>query len=176
MGAAACQPLETSVERLEAQLILEPFFQEALELFQQAGYDRVSKTRFGISGDMHDSPRHFAGCREDGGLILVAPEMVELPVPTVIAIMAHEVGHACDFLYPGRFSLTESGIREFDFGEATETQRLRRLRAWQLRDSHDVELTADRLAESVYGTPIGYTGPCLLQTFRGGQPRPEHLR
>jgi len=173
---AVCQPLETSVGRLEAQCILEPFFREALELFAEAGYDRVLRTRLGVSGQMHDSPRHFAGCREDGQLVLVAPEMVELPVPTVVAIMAHEVGHACDFSYPGRFSLTEDGIREFDLDQASETQRIRRLRAWQARDHHDIELTADRLAESVYGAPIGYSGPCMLQTFRGGELRPERLK
>lgn len=173
---AGCERLRTSVDRFEALCILEPFFEEARSLFLDAGYELVARTRLAVSDEMADTERHFAACREDGELCLVAPHMVELPVPTVVAILAHEVGHATDFLYPGRFVLTADGIADRDLSQVSERQRGRWLRAWRERDDYVVELTADRLAESVYGSPIGYTGPCLLQSFRGGVPRPEYLR
>lgn len=173
---SACEPLTTSVSRIEALCILEPFYLEAQQLFLDAGFELVRRTRFAVGDDLHDTARHFAACRDDGELVLVAPELVELPVNTVVAILAHELGHACDFLYPARFQLTENGVSERALDNVSERQRLRWLSAWQQRDEHVIEVTADRLAELVYGAPIGYAGPCLLQTFRGGEPRPEELR
>jgi hypothetical protein len=170
----ACEPAYTSVTRSEAHAILEPYVEEARRLFLEADLD-VSATRFAIQ-DVHDSPRHFAACREDGGLIVAAPEMVELPEPTVVAILAHEFGHAVDFLHPGRYVLGREGAVSRDLETVSEEQRLRWLRAWQQRDNYVVEATADAIASAIYGAPIGYQGPCLLQSFRGGVPRPHHLR
>lgn len=170
-----CPNLTTDVGHLEAFAILEPYAEEARQLFLDSGLSLIRSTRFEVA-DVHDSPRHFAACREDGGLILVDPLMVELPEPTVVAILAHEFGHAADFLYPGQFLLSETGLTVRDPSAASDRNRVRWVKAWEGRDDYVVEATADAIASHVFGSPIGYAGPCSLQTFRGGVPRPKTLR
>lgn len=180
----ACSLLHTDLSREEARTVLEPFFEAARELFLEAGLERCVKTKLVVSGKMHDTPRHFAACRDDGLLIYVAPQMVELPDHFVVGIMAHEFGHAVDFLYPGEFRLRgEAAAREAREAVGPK-QWARVLRTWQrvhesqgTEDMDQVERLADAIAASVYGAPIGYGGPCRLQTFQGGEtPRPEGLR
>jgi hypothetical protein len=181
-----CPDLTTSATLEEAKAILEPYFIVAQERFVEARFTRVRRTSFKVTGRMHDSARHFAGTREDGLVVEVAPEMVEIGEEFVIAIMAHELGHATDFLYPGEFVLghDEELVRRRrpglvtdeveDDPEAKQWKRWHRM--WLKRDAYVVEKTADRIAEFVYEKPIGYTGPCLLETFEGGVPRPTELR
>lgn len=180
---AGCETLTTSLDRGEAAAILEPYFEAAREFFMEAGLERCRETRFAVSPTVHDG-RHFAGCRDDGRLVLVAPELVEIPDAFVVGILAHEFGHATDFLYPGEFVLRGDHVARRSRADAGEKQWARWLLAWQAthssrapEDADSVERTADAIARSVYGKPIGYAGPCQLQTFRRGEsPRPPGLR
>jgi hypothetical protein len=110
-------------------------------------------------------------------VLIVAPEMADLPSETVLAILAHELGHAVDFLYPGEFALgKDRKVMRRDLDGVDDQQRQRWVRGWQKRDDDAVEFTADGIAELVYGIPIGYCGPCKIQCFDRGQARPAGLR
>ena len=170
-----------------AYAILEPYFEAAREVYLEYSEQRglrvkgIRQVRLECRDDMHDSPRHFAGASEDGNLIAFAPQMVDLPEDTVAAILAHEFGHIVDFLNPGRFHCDVEErklifLPEEDEGERGERVRVARLRQWRKRDHHAVELTADLIAEQAIGKRIGYSGPCRLQGFSRGVPRPPHLR
>lgn len=153
-----------------ARLILEPYFEELQDRFVEAGLERVSETRLRCSLGLHDTPRHFAGCVEDGTVIYAAPELVEMPTDTVLGILAHELGHAADFLYQGEFVLREDHVIR------VEPDR-QRLKGWRKRDNDTVEITADCIAEKALGTSIGYRGPCHLQALgHCGSPRPLGLK
>lgn len=170
----SCVATETDLSREEALAILEPYFIAVRTEFLQAGLERIGGVHLRCSWDMHDSPRHFAACREDGSEILVAPELAELSYETVCAILAHECGHAVDFCYPGEFLLRNDRLERAE--RSAQGKRWRHtLRGWKLRDEDAVEFTADAIAETVLGIPIGYRGPCMLQSF-GGAPRPIGLR
>jgi len=169
---------ETDLTTEQALAILEPYFLVVRERFVEAGY-ALGRIRLKCRSWMHDSPRHFAGCLEDGSEIVVAPELAELGYDTVCAIFAHELGHATDFTYPARFILQpDRHVRTVpppDDDVAAARHWRRWLSEWKRRDEDTVELTADGIAETVMGVPIGYRGPCLLQAF-GGRPRPLGLR
>lgn len=163
----------------EAFAILEPYFL-AVRAHFIGSCPSVKKVSLDVTREMHDTARHFAGW--NGRSVLVAPEMVQLPEETVLAILSHEFGHAVDFLHPGAYVLVdgEGLVRQ---GEVTgkdkraEQARVARARRWEKRDDDTVERTADAIAEMVTGQSIGYAGPCLLQTFGAGvRPRPEGLR
>lgn len=153
-----------------ARLILEPYFDELQAKFIRAGLELVGETRLRCKLGLHDTPRHFAGCLHDGTMIYAAPELVEMPVDTVLGILAHELGHAADFLYPGEFLLRGDHVVRIEPDK-------QRIRGWKKRDDDTVEITADLIAEKVLGTSIGYRGPCHLQALGvAGQPRPLGLR
>lgn len=175
---SACQRRETELTLAEAHSILEPFFRASKQLFVDLGLSRLSRTRFEIDSGLHDTPRHFAACTEDGRTVFAAPELADMPFEFVVGIFAHECGHAADFLYPGEFALGAGKVirRELDGDAVSDTQRIRWMKAWEARDADVVELTADGIAEQVWGKPIGYGGPCLLQNFRSGPRRPKGLR
>jgi len=167
--------------------VLEPYFiatrERFLEYVSGLGLPTKALTRVRLECDpqMRDSERHFAGASVDGDLIAVAPEMVDLPEDTVAAMLAHEWGHILDHLFPGTFVLDEEDelIVVVDRG-ATDARadqaRVARMLQWRDRDAHTVELVADKVAEAVIGVRIGYAGPCLLQAFGRGVPRPPQLR
>jgi hypothetical protein len=168
-----------------AYAILEPYFEatrEAYLAFAQGlplPTSALKKVRMECREEMHDTPRHFAGASEDGSLIAVAPQMVDLPEDTVAAIFAHEFGHVLDFLNPAYFSCdTEEQIllRVPLAGSREDKSRIAQMRQWRSRDEHTVELTADLIAEQVIGVRIGYSGPCMLQGFGRGVSRPRDLR
>lgn len=167
---------ETELSLDEALSILEPFFFEARALFLEAGFSRCKKTLLYVASSVHDTERHFAGCSEDGREIVAAPELAELPYQFVVGIFAHELGHATDFLYPGEFALGREGVMRRSREDTDDTQWLRWQRTWRARDADQVELTADGIAERVWGQPIRYAGPCLIQNFRTGTARPQGLR
>lgn len=175
-----CPSIHTGLSDKEALLVLEPYFLEARELFVAEGLVLVKSTRLLSSPAMHDSPRHFAGTTEDGREVHVAPEMVELEEHLVVGVMAHELGHAADFLYPGEFMVGREHGRETIIrrrrDEVTDTQWARWMRAWENRAPEVIEKTADLIAGAVWGKPIGYVGPCMLESFEGGVPRPRGLR
>jgi hypothetical protein len=173
----SCTDAGTDLTEEEALAILEPYFKVVRERFLEHGLDRVKRVRLGVDGKIHDTARHFAACYEDGSEIVVAPEMAELGYDTVCAMFAHELGHAVDFNYPAEFLLRGSRVQRIAAGDADSELKAwrQRLNGWKRRDQDTIELTADGIAEEVMGTPIGYRGPCLLQTF-GGPRRPLGLR
>lgn len=155
---------------MEARLILEPYFEELRDRFASAGLHRIAEVRLRCNTEMHDNPRHFAGCLEDGTLIYAAPHLIELPERTVLGILAHELGHAADFLYPGEFVLRGDHVVRMKADRE-------RMRGWRRRDPDTVEIVADLIAEEVLQTPLGYRGPCHLQTLgMTGARRPKGLR
>lgn len=177
MGAA-CPKLTTDLDCEEALACILPFFAEMQAIFvSEAKLERAAGTKLYCAPWVHDTERHFAACRDDGTAIVVAPELVELPVGTAVAILAHELGHATDFLYPAEFALDSSGSaqrRERDV--VGDVQWARWVKAWEQRDADLVERTADALAELATGSRIGYLGPCRLQAFNRGMARPQGLR
>lgn len=176
------------LDRAVALAILEPYFEAAREVYLDFARARglnvsaLQRLRLECDPGMHDTPRHFAGAAQDGSVIVLAPQVVNLPEDTVAAIIAHEFGHIVDFQNPGLFvSDTEAQtlvlLRETDDdeGRATKT-RFARTRQWSRRDEHSVELTADLIAQEAIGQRIGYSGPCMLQGFNRGVSRPKKLR
>jgi hypothetical protein len=179
----ACAERPVSLTDEEAYAVLEPFFLETQKVFVEAGLVRCAKTRLVIDAEAHDTPRHFAGCTEDGLLIVVAPQLADLPVENVVAILAHEFGHAADFLYPARFLVADGelvssfeGARRRALEDIDQRAEYNRRKQWEDRDPTAVEEAADRIAQDVTGREIQYAGPCVLQTYAPGGPRPPDLR
>lgn len=206
--AEECQELSVDLplEVVEDQLL--PFFDAvrdrylAYELPRNGGrFLKLKALRFMISADAHDKPRHFAACRDDGKLLIFAPEILALPEETAVAIIAHEVGHAVDFLYPGGWSwplqeagpVTWVGTTPFEqalawrmaFGKPKARSRsgadddnpaANWARAWDHRTEDQVEWAADGIAWAITGRRPLYGGPCMLQRFSEGVPRPAGLR
>lgn len=163
--------------------MLEPYFVETKALFLEYGLGRCKATKLEIAGWVRDSPRHFAACSEDGRSIVLAPELADRADYEVAAVIAHEFGHAADFLYPGRFSVAaDELLQRWDGAWATrgavddERAAYNRRLQWERRAPDQVERTADLVAELVTGRVIAYAGPCLLQTYGPGiAPRPLGL-
>ena len=174
----ACLDLATDLDCDEARRCIEPFFEELRRVFvEEAGLALAARPRLYCAPGYHDTPRHFAACRDDGLVIIVAPELAELPVGTAVAILAHELGHATDYLYPAVWALGKEGEAVRRSRDATsEVQWTRWVKAWERRDADLVEQTADALAELATGSRIGYLGPCQLQAFDRGRARPQGLR
>jgi len=173
-----CAHTATDLSNEEAHLILEPYFEAVRERYCAAGLDHARRTRLVIDPSMHDTARHFAACQDDGKLILLAPELAELPEDIVFAVVAHELGHATDFLYPGEFVLgreDEPALRRSPSSMKPKHWH-RWLRDWEKREPDLVESTADAIAHYALGVRYGYQGPCLIQSFGAHGLRPLGLR
>lgn len=175
---AACPDLTTDLSNEEAHAIIEPYFEEVRKDYVQSGLKLCQRTRLVIDPKMHDTRRHFAACQDDGLTIYIAPEAAELPDMSLVAIIAHELGHATDFLYPGQFAMRgDDEPAEYRDPEAMKAKHWHRwLRDWQKRDADLVELSADAIAHRVMGVRFGYRGPCLIQTYEATRLRPVGLR
>lgn len=169
----------------EAFAVLEPYFIAARAIFveycvEQGLGDHLKDTKFECRSEMHDTERHFAGTTLDGRKVLAAPELAELPEDNVAAIFAHEFGHVVDHRYPGRFVYADEElvlVAEVPEGAHRGDQaRVARMRQWENRDDDAIERVADVIAEQATGQKIGYGGPCMVQGFNRGVPRPEGLR
>lgn len=158
-------------------MVLEPYFEVVRAEYRAYGLIKVKRPQLFVAPEMHDSPRHYGACRDDGSAILLAPELAEMSESIVLAIIAHEFGHATDFLYPGEFVLGDGGpaARRVEKDEEPK-QWSKWLKAWHKRSGDVVELTADAIAERVMGVPYGYQGPCNLQSFDALKARPMGLR
>jgi hypothetical protein len=172
-----------SVTEEEAFIVLEQYFTALKRTFVEEGAERLEPVRLEIAPWVHDSPRHFAATAPAGNLIVAAPELAELPEETVVAILAHECGHATDFLYPGDYQLMDDGelirlppVPAELIDERAAQANLARMRAWRRRDEDTIERAADAIAECFTGRVIGYCGPCSLQCFDRGRPRPRGVR
>lgn len=169
----------------DALLVLEPYFEAVQEIFCGRGLARCERTRLVVDPDAHDTERHFAATRSDGLTIILAPVIARLPESNLAAIIAHEFGHAADFLYPTRFQIVDQRLAEWDHPDWSNARArdqddraaVARMRQWDRRDDDEVERTADAIAEAMVGRPIYYNGPCVLQSFEAGiRPRPVGLR
>jgi len=169
----------------EAYTIAEPYFDETRDVYAEYGLVRVKKVRLIIDDEARSSQRHFAGTTEDGKTIALGRAAVLLPPDNLSAILAHEFGHACDFLYPLRFQLRDGELVEWDHpdwsgkrGSEMDPRFVsNRRKQWEARNHDEVERTADAIAESVVKRRIYYDGPCLLQNYSGGiSPRPVGLK
>lgn len=160
--------------------------EEVRRIFIERGAGKVSRVKIKVDDFVRDKPRHFAACRTDGHLIVLAGELALQPVKTMTAIISHEFGHAVDFLYPGCFLIQPSGEFVVRRAGIRSNDAIPRsvMNYWEERDSDAVERTADLIAEQVMGIRIGYCGPCNLQTVLLGTPdessckpsRPKGLR
>ncbi len=187
-----CRRPETDVDPETARTIVEPYFEAAKELFvlhERTHYQPTSKLKHvrlecRSWQQLHDqedfTARNFAATTDDGGVIVVTPEIVELPEESLAAIIAHEFGHAYDFKYPARFVLMDGELLRFNDepneSKAAERSRIARMKQWESRSGDAVEMVADAIATEVIGLPIRYSGECRLQTFGPGIRRPRGLR
>ena len=165
-----------------AAVIVQPSFDAVRDLFCQfherlEGARDMSSVELRINQDMHDTPRHFAACYTTGKRIELAPEGADLPLETLAAILAHEFGHASDFLHPGCWEFVSRGKpAKWVVGDPDSPKMEALHRRWMKRNDDEVEWWADAIAYAVTGRHIGYCGPCLLQCFDAGVLRPKGLR
>jgi hypothetical protein len=188
---ADCPTPHTDVGCDAAFFILEPYFKAAQEQFvaherEHFGHKQLARVRMEcrpwleLQRTHGFTVRNFAATRDDGRVIVVAPELIELPEENVAAVLAHEFGHAYDFLYPARFVLRDGDLLRFDDVPSDDRRadqaRFARMRAWRERDHNQTERLADAIASDVLRREIRYSGPCLLQGFGAGSERPEGLQ
>lgn len=108
----------------------------------------------------HDGGRHYAYCarNRDGSIeIAFAREAAyDLSDDHLIAMMAHEMGHAIDFAYGAKRLESDLGVKL----------------------STDTERRADQIAEAVFGFAIRYDPKCAYtqSLTKGVYPRPEGLK
>lgn len=179
------------VEPEEAVVLLEPLFDAARDTFdeyekREHGTRQCRKVTFRVvpwkelEREHGYTRRNFAGTSTDGRRMIFAAEVVDLPSETVAAIIAHEFGHAVDFLHPGSYAVIDDELVRYAEPNSTDPRADRtaiaRMRQWNARDKDTVERTADLIAEAATGQPIAYSGELLLQTFGEGPTRPEGLR
>lgn len=160
----------------QAIAVLEPIWEAVCDTFSDKGFDQPSDCRFEIDPSAHDSCRHFAATRTDGKLMIVAPDLADMPLSTIEAILAHEAGHIVDFCCPGRFWFRSGKLQDID--PLPSKGRRKILAMWKGRDNDEVEYVGDAIAEFVMERRIGYVGHpgCLVQSFDDGIKRPRGLR
>jgi hypothetical protein len=164
-----------------AYTVIEPHFDAVRDTFADrivAPSERMGllrRTKLVVDrSSVRDSERHYAKCRDDGLLILMAPEAADLEVDTLVALICHEFGHAADFLYPGRWLWRRDEAAIWLPGDTKKMGSIRR--AWAERTDDQVEWAADSIARAITGRTIGYCGECMVQCFSGGKSRPGGLR
>ena len=164
-----------------AALILEPHFDAVRDRF--AAYspkpgvrlDKLKHTKFVVDPGVRNSPRHYAACREDGRLVLLAPECVELPLENLVALLIHEMGHAADFAYAGRWIMSRPDEPAIWVGDDDGKQARKWSNLWNERSQDAIEQSADCIGWAVTGRKITYCGECMVQCFSGIE-RPAGLR
>lgn len=176
-----------AIDRVElATAVLAPHFDAARDVFASfvpapghAGLSKLRHTIFRVDPGLHNTPRHFAACREDARLILLAPEMLDLAHEHVVALIAHEFGHAADFAYPAMWQTPLRGPDDAAAwcGVDEDSQAWRDWRrTWKKRSADQIEWAADGIVEAVTGRRVGYCGACMIQSFDRCAERPAGLR
>lgn len=186
---AACLPRPlTEADIPSAHRHLTALAERVRQAYMSFGLTELQRTRVEVDTRPRDKDRHFAACRTDGRLILLAPHLILLPPQTVTAIVGHEFGHAADYAYPAQFRVVPRGdgyaVDRYQVGtRSNQGVPPAVYRAWLQRSDDQIEQAADAIAEVVLGTRIGYCGPCRLQTILDGsepagcvRPRPRGLR
>lgn len=167
--------------RVEAALIILPSFDAVRDVFKDAhaglhGSKDLDEVRLLINPERHDTERHFAACATSGKRIEIAPEAADLPLETLTAIIAHELGHASDFLHPGCWEFVGRDKPARWVAEDSSPKKRKAIqRRWLNRNDDEIEWWADAIAYAITGRRVGYCGPCLLQCFDGAL-RPKGLR
>jgi len=175
--------------------ILEPHFdavRDTYVAYSPAPGVKLWKMRhvhFVIDDSIRDKDRHYAACRDDGKIQMYASAFVnDLELEQMVAIMAHEFGHAADFAYPGQWVTINPGQDDMKavwvgMGKSRQAKQWRE-HHWHRRSADEIEWTADAIAEAVTGQKMHYCGKCVLECFaslgKGGpvveETRPEGLR
>lgn len=158
--------------------VLAPYFDAVRDKFVSydgASLKKLKKTKFLLEPSVHDSERHYAACREDGGLILFSPEVVHLEEESVVAIIAHEFGHAADFCYPAQWLVHYESRPAMWIGRGDTEGHRKWRKLWNKRNADQIEKAADDIAWAVLGKRITYCGSCYIQCFTG-RDRPKGLR
>jgi hypothetical protein len=162
--------------------IIQPYFDAVRYKFASfkpepsVALSKLSKVGFLIEPAVHNTPRHFAACRDDGGLILLAPEFADLSEENVIAMLAHEFGHAADFAYPGNWVTSDDPTKAAVWiGNRNDKQAMRWRKFWMGRNTDQQEMAADSIVKTITGKTVGYCGDLTIQCFTG-KPRPVGLR
>jgi len=140
---------------------------------------KIAGIDFDIDPSRHDSVRHFAACRDDGLHMVFAPQIVDLPTENLVAVLAHEFGHAADFLYPAHWRMPDHGPGKAEWIGSPEATKWGRhwAKKWATRTRDQIEWAADGIAEAVTGTHLTYGGPLMIQCLSGtGIERPAGLR
>jgi len=203
MTSPFCSPNDAQAYAPEvAWGVLRPIWTELTARFAAKSMPEPSLvTKVTIDPKWHDSCRHFAAVAADGSEAFFAPQLIDMPMATIVAIMAHECGHIVDLRNPGIYwyrlaPATASAMRTMMqilvavppeelastpvlMQMLTRPKRPERvLKLWDDRSRDEVENVADKLAESVLGRKIGYVGgeTCLVQAVGKGKPRPVGLR
>jgi hypothetical protein len=163
-----------------AALAISPHFDAVRDVFSEYEPEpgvllyKVRRVKFVVSERARKGKRGFAACRDDGLEIVVAPQAAdEIELEMLVAILAHEFGHACDFLYPGQWKCAKDTPAVWAPGIGASSRSLHR---WARRNPDQVEWDADSIAWSVTGHRIQYCGDCMLQCFSRGVGRPDGLR
>ena len=167
-----------ATELRKAPALIEPVVRRIRAEYVKRGFDELRNTVVEVSDRERDNARHFGACRQDGRLIVVSPKLVFLAPDTMAGIIAHEFGHAADYAYPAHFSVSTKKVSFKRTGQRSNDGISNAVyERWLHRSDDEVELWADAIAQAVLGLPIGYEGPCMLQTlYRGERPRPQGLR
>lgn len=176
-----------------AASVIEPHFKAVQDVFSSfepepgMRLSKLERVKFIIEPKVHDKPRHFAATRDDALLMMFAPQIIELDIDTLVAILAHEFGHAADFAYPARWFTHDRGPCRAEWidsnrveekvGPRRDTKSFRAWsKLWRDRGKDQVEWAADGIAEAVLDKHITYCKPLLLQSFVCGIDRPKGLR
>jgi hypothetical protein len=167
-----------------AACVLSPHFDAVRDVFAAfepepgVKLSLLRHTRLVVTAAARNGERHYARCRDDGRLIELAPEAVDdLDHEQLVAMTAHEFGHAADFAYPGSWVLMDPRSRAryaVWLGDRDDRAGRRWRRIWHDRSDDEIEWSADAIATAVTGIDIGYCGPCMIQCF-SGPPRPAGL-
>lgn len=163
-----------------AYAIIEPHFDAARDVFAEFSpaegvvLDKVRRTKLIVESSARDSDRHYAACRDDGLLIVMAPDAAQLDTESLVAIICHELGHAVDFLYPAQWAGFRGKPAAWILEGSKKPQKIREI--WASRSDDQVEWHADSIAEAVTGLQIKYCGSCQIQCFGNGVERPPGLR